>query len=68
MLMILGEQLAPWEDADTAQALLKPLGIFKKAVLGLLKRNPQQRTTIPQFQKSCRHVLSHAGHSASAPV
>jgi hypothetical protein len=66
--MILGEKLAPWEDPETSQALLKPLGIFNKAVLGLLKRNPVERTTIPQFQRSCRRVLSHAGQSATPPV
>lgn len=58
--MILGEAAAPWEDPDTAKALLRPLGIFKGAVLRLLERDPSQRMSIHDFQQACRRLLERS--------
>lgn len=58
MAMILGNQPAPWEERETARDLLRPLGIFKQAVLGLIERDPAQRTSIHTFQRACRSSLS----------
>lgn len=57
--MILGRVQAPWEDPETSKQLLKPLGIFKKAVLGLIARDPAQRCSIQAFQTACRRCLSN---------
>ena len=59
MDMILGKAPAPWEDPQTARALLKPLGIFKPAVLGLLRRDPAQRDTIKTFLEASRRSLAN---------
>ena len=56
--MILGEQPAPWEEPATARELLKPLGIFKQAVLGLIERDPANRTSIGNFRKACRSSMA----------
>lgn len=63
--MILGNKEAPWEDAATSRALLKPLGIFKSGVMGLVARDPEQRSSIFQFQQSCRRSLSNTHLTAT---
>ena len=65
MEMIMGDLPTPWEDAGTARALLKPLGIFKAGVLGLLERDPAQRSTIYQFRQACMRALANTSVTAS---
>ena len=55
--MIVGDALAPWEDGEAAQLHLRPLGIFKPAVLGLLHRDPLQRTAIHKFLAASKRSL-----------
>ena len=63
--MILGEEPAPWENPETARRLLRPLGIFKTGVLGLLKRDAAQRSTIHKFQQACRRSLANTSITAT---
>ena len=63
--MILGETPAPWEDPETGRALLRPLGIFKTGVLGLLARDPAQRSTIHKFQQVCMRSLANTSITAT---
>ena len=62
MNMILGNRWAPWEDAATSRALLQPLGVFKAPVLGLVARDPSQRTSIPRFKESSLRSLSNSNN------
>ena len=66
MAMILGNEPAPWEELDTSRAMLRPLGIFKQAVLGLIDRDPAQRTSIHAFQRACRSSLSSTATTTPA--
>ena len=63
--MILGDRQAPWEDTKTSKKLLRPLGIFKTGVLGLLARDPAQRLTIHSFQQACRRSLANTSVTAT---
>lgn len=63
--MILGETPAPWEDPQTGRALLRPLGIFKTGVLGLLARDPAQRSTVHKFQQACMRSLANTSITAT---
>ena len=63
--MILGDRQAPWEDPETCKKLLRPLGIFKTGVLGLLARDPAQRLTIHSFQQACRRSLANTSVTAT---
>lgn len=57
--MILGVRQLPWEDPDTGNEQLRPLGIFKMAVLKLLARDACKRSTVQQFQLACRRALAN---------
>lgn len=63
--MITGEQMAPWENPKKARALLRPLGIFKSGVLGLIHRDPTKRSTVHKFQQACLRALSNTSITAS---
>ena len=63
--MILGGAAAPWEDGDAGRLLLRPLGVFKSAVLGLLRRDPAQRSTIQKFLDASRKCLANTSITAS---
>ena len=54
---ITGVQPLPWEDPDTAPALLSRFGHFKMAVMGLLQRDPDARPSMEEFRKQCNRVL-----------
>ena len=57
--MILGEQVAPWEDESKALALAKRFGHLKEAIMALLNRTPEARPTMASLQHACKRVLSH---------
>ena len=57
--MILGDTAALWEDGEAARLLLRPLGVFKPAVLGLLHRDPVQRSTMQKFLQASRKCLAN---------
>lgn len=59
--MISGKVKAPWEDPETAPSLMKPLGIFKKAVLALLARDPSKRMSLRDFKEECSRALVRTG-------
>ena len=63
--MVMGERQAPWEEPETARSLLRPLGIFKPGVLGLINRDPAQRSTIQKFQNACRRSLANTSITAT---
>ena len=63
--MILGGTPAPWEDPVTSRVLLRPLGIFKTGVLGLLKRDAAQRSTIHEFQQTCLSSIANTSVTAT---
>ena len=63
--MVLGKAKAPWEDPTTSKQLLRPLGIFKRAVLGLLHRDPTQRSTIQAFLEATRRSLVNTSITAT---
>jgi hypothetical protein len=58
MAMILGEEQAPWEHADTAPHIIRHLGHLRPAVLSALNRDPAQRPTMHEFQMACHSVLN----------
>ena len=61
--------MAPWEDPDTACTLLEPLGRFEKVVLGLLMRDPRERTPLPRLLEACRRALASPRiNTAAAPA
>lgn len=73
MARILGEQPLPWEKgADSARPLLRRLGMFRGAVLGLLERDPSLRLSVPDFISRCRSVLERTlgddGPTAHPPL
>lgn len=53
-----GEQELPWEDAETAAAALRKLGMLRGAVLQLLHRDPTQRATARQFHTACSQAFA----------
>lgn len=56
---ILGEQPLPWEGAgQTASLLRQRAGRFRRAVLGLLRRNPAQRTLVPAFMQLYAGIMA----------
>ena len=54
---IAGVMPLPWEDPNTAPALLRQFGHFKLPVLSLLERDPAKRPSMDQFLKQCNRVL-----------
>jgi hypothetical protein len=58
--MVLGNEMAPWEDESAGAAVLKPLGYFKKPVLALLSRDPKDRPTMQEFRLACQRVLANS--------
>lgn len=52
-----GEADLPWEGSRLADAA-KQLGVFKKAVLGLLRRDPVQRATVEDLCGACNDVVA----------
>jgi hypothetical protein len=54
---ITGVTQLPWEDPETAPALLRRFGHFKFAVMSLLERDPEKRVGMPEFRKLCNRVL-----------
>lgn len=59
MSMILGEVPAPWEDPNTAPAIVESLGHLKKPIMGLLERDPEKRLSVEDFQRACRRMISN---------
>ena len=55
---IVGEEELPWEGEGRAKELLKRAGRYKDAVLGLLRRDPQQRTRVQTFMQQYASILS----------
>lgn len=56
---IVGVEALPWEDPQTAPALLRRFGHFRVAVMNLLARNPEERPSMPEFRQQCNRVLMH---------
>lgn len=52
---ILGEVQLPWEQDGE---LLKRAGRFRSAVLGLLQRDPSQRSTVQTFMQEYASITS----------
>lgn len=57
--MILGDIEAPWEDKRTAPAMFKSLGNLKQPIMGLLDRDPNERSTVSDFLRACRRMVSN---------
>jgi hypothetical protein len=53
--MLLGEKPLPWENLPSAER--KRLGEFRKPVLQLLNRNPDQRPSMSQFYANCNAIF-----------
>lgn len=53
---ILGSKAAPWDVL--AEADRKKLGAFRGPVLELLRRDPAQRPTMPQFYARCNAIFA----------
>lgn len=51
-----GAQL-PWEKKGQKEDILKALGVLAEPVLGLLRREPEQRTPAADFCRSCAELL-----------
>lgn len=55
-----GEGELPWEGEQLCQDTRRQLGIFCRAVLGLLHREPAQRAGMSDFCDTCNDVvMSH---------
>lgn len=55
---LVGNQELPWEGARFDANVQRKLGAHRKDVLGLLKRDPEQRLTLYQFLNSCSQMLA----------
>ena len=55
---LVGNRELPWEGSRLTPSVLKKLGAHKKDVLGLLRRDPEERLTLYQFLNSCSRVLA----------
>lgn len=55
MSMLMSEKPLPWENLQPADR--KRLGEFRKPVLELLNRNPDQRPTMSQFYDNCNAIF-----------
>lgn len=53
--MLMGEKPLPWENLQSVDR--KRLGEFRKPVLELLNRNPDQRPTMSQFYDNCNAIF-----------
>jgi hypothetical protein len=63
---ILGEIPLPWEGEGRAKEMLKRAGRFWSALMGLLERDPEQRSTIDTFMQQCANVLSTTTQQGTA--
>lgn len=63
--MIIGKQMLPWENPRTARDWLQPLGYLQDVVLGLLRRDPDERMTMKECVCACKRMLEEStqGHS-----
>lgn len=48
----------PWEDAEKAQQVRDKLGKLKRHLIGLLARDPAERTSLEDFCRACARVFS----------
>ena len=55
---LVGNRELPWEGSRLTSSVLRKLGAHKKDVLGLLRRDPEERLTLYQFLNSCSRVLA----------
>ena len=58
MAKLVGEDTLPWEGEGNAKDLLKRAGRFKEAVMGLLHRDPAQRTRVQTFVQQYAAIMS----------
>ena len=56
MAQILGHEAAPWDTM--AEGDRRKLGAFKGPILELLRRDPAQRPTMPQFYAACNAIFA----------
>ena len=68
--MLMGDKPVPWENLQPSDR--KRLGEFRKPVLQLLNRNPDQRPTMSQFYDNCNAIFfsnttTKIGDALSAP-
>ena len=52
-----GDAELPWEG-DRFAADTRQLGVFREAVLGLLRRDPAQRATVEDLCGACTSVVT----------
>lgn len=52
-----GDKELPWEGERLCQKTRRQLGIFCRAVLGLLHRDPAQRARMDDFCDTCNDVV-----------
>lgn len=55
MAMLAGERPLPWERLQSSDK--KRLGEFRKPIMQLLNRNPDQRPSLSQFYDSCNAIF-----------
>lgn len=53
-----GVMKLPWEAGRLTDGTLQQLGVFRQAVLGLLRRDPAQRVTVQALCAVCDNVVS----------
>lgn len=55
---LVGKKELPWEGSRFTASVQRKLGAHRKDVLGLLRRDPEQRLTLYQFLNSCSQMLA----------
>ena len=57
---LLGQAELPWEGSRLDTATLRCLGVLHDLVLGLLRRDPAQRSTMQTFCTDCNAIVASA--------
>ena len=61
---LLGQAELPWEGSRLDAATMRCLGVLHDLVLGLLRRDPEQRSTMPAFCNACLAIVASATTTA----
>lgn len=69
---IAGELPLPWEDLQAGAHIVRALGRYRGTVLSLVNRDPARRSTVTEFIRASRDIVSRVSltvsRAGSAPV
>lgn len=63
-----GKRELPWDDSRLSARDRKKLGMFRKPILKLLRRDPDARTTAREFCNECASLFTTNPLSVSLPI